>query len=103
MAKFEVRLSEQDRAVLELSRKEREGGKDCRCKGSNEMCGCQNVSPDDKIQRQIEIDDLQGRAENAEADLKAFHDLLDQALGGYQRDGNRTLLLERLENLSGKF
>ncbi len=52
------------------------------------------------MREQRQIDDLQARAENAENDLKAIRDRLTQALGSYERDGNRTLLLERLHELT---
>lgn len=37
-----MRLSEMDKAVLALSRAERDRSGKCPCGGSNEMCGCQN-------------------------------------------------------------
>ena len=75
-------------------------GAKCGCEGANEYCGCQNVSPDQRIEMQMQKDDLKARAENAEADLKSLRDRLDQALGSYERDANRTLLLERLYELA---
>lgn len=75
-------------------------GAKCGCKGTDEYCPCQNVSPDQRIKLQMQTDDLQARAENAEADLKSLRYRLDQALGSYERDGNRTLLLERLHELA---
>lgn len=75
-------------------------GEKCGCSGTDEYCGCQNVSPDQKIELQMQKDDLQARAENAEVDLKSIRDRLDRALGSYERDGNRTLLLERLYKLA---
>lgn len=67
---------------------------------TDEYCPCQNVSPDQRIKMQMQTDDLQARAENAEAELKSLRDRLDRALGSYENNGNRTLLLERLHELN---